>query len=255
MARISNLAGRINRHKQSGGSPIAGGTNRHGRGSYRTAPYHPRAGYRGGHGAHTPTHRNKTLVINGQNQPTDSEANANDASPTSWVSKTDRHLQLINSAVYEKNSQNRVDAIAQTQRQNQLRKDQKEKAHIMKYMQQTGNSVRSNTKAAPSQYDVFVDGIRFHVTGQGSKLVRAPGTNNPSRSTPRVTTIGGVQFYRTKNGNLVRHGIVTAHRMAAGIKKVDEPCRTFTWTGIVFSKLRDRQTCDTLKPRCGKNPN
>ena len=258
IAQIDNLAGRINRHKaqqtvqpaflprescatrvhrRSGTNTIQQGATHSARGAYRVAPY-PRGNYHGARGGRAPAYRNKTLVLNGQSRPA---PNADDPTPapttpnaSSWVTKTDRHLQLINSNVYEKESQNRANAIEQTQRNLQLRRDQNEKARLLKYLGNDSSAsvaLASNNAAPTSNYEVAVDGIRFHVTRQGSKLVRAPGMlwrsrailrrghaentagdQNPPSATPRVTTIGGVKFFRTKNGNLIRHGVAKAQR-------------------------------------------
>lgn len=35
---------------------------------------------------------------------------------------------------------------------------------------------------------------------------------NPPSATPKVAFVGGVKFHRTRNGNLVRHGIVKAQQ-------------------------------------------
>lgn len=79
-------------------------------------------------------------------------------------------------------------------------------------------------------------------------LTTVKGDVNPPSATPKTTHIGGVKFYRTRNGNLVRHGIIKAKqcvllscakhtltwiRMAGGFKKVNEQCKTFSWNGIV----------------------
>ncbi|KAK8090069.1 Zinc finger CCCH domain-containing protein [Apiospora hydei] len=276
MAQISSLAGRINRHKaqQTGhsGHPnressVTQERRRHDansiqqdathptRGAFRVAPY-PHGNYRGGRGGRAPAYRNKTLVLNGQARPV---ATSDDSTPTpttpngsSWVTKTDRHLQLINTNVFEKESQNRANAIEQTQRNKQLQKNHVEKARLMNYLgkeSMTSVTPTSNTAATPSSYEVTVDGIRFHVTRQGSKLVRATGDQNPPSATPRVTTIGGVKFFRTKNGNLIRHGVAKAQRLACGVKKVDELCKTFSWTGCaVVAICRDW----LLKGQCQK---
>ncbi|ORY66290.1 uncharacterized protein BCR38DRAFT_429802 [Pseudomassariella vexata] len=246
MNRISSLAGRINRHKAQQNDPSSGFVNHpppssNYRGSFRSAPY-PRGGYRGSGRGRAPVYRNKTLVLNGQSQtsPTDtSEANS-----PSWVSKTDRHLQLINSAVFEKESQNRTQAIEQSLRQKRLQKDRTEKTHFANYLRHNANTA-SSSSSSNTNYEVTVDGIRFQVTKQGSKLIRAP--NNPASTTPRVATIGGVKFHRTKNGNLVRHGIARAQRLAGGIKKVDVPCKTFSWTGSCPKGPLCRYTHDPTK--------
>lgn len=39
-----------------------------------------------------------------------------------------------------------------------------------------------------------------------------PDDLNPPTATPKVVSLFGVKFHRTKNGNLIRHGIVQAQR-------------------------------------------
>ncbi|KAI1470419.1 uncharacterized protein F4812DRAFT_417460 [Daldinia caldariorum] len=257
MARISKLASQINRHKAQRDG-VNSDPNPPSRAShYRAAPY-PRGGYRGGRGRPLPAYRNKTLVLNGQSRPaadtSDTSDTANEtshlASP-SWVTKTDRHLQLINTSVYEKESQQRASAIEQTHRQKQLQKNNREKAIFMNNMLQSGAIGKPvglpNTSASASPYEVVVDGICFRVVQQGSKLVKAPDDVNPPSATPKVTTIGGVKFHRTKHGNLVRHGVVKAQRFAGGVKKVNEQCKTFSWTGSCPKGPRCRYIHDASK--------
>lgn len=248
LAQINKLEGRISRHKAAQQNGARYQTENHPpyyspRGNYRTAPY-PRGSYRGR--GHAPTYRNRTLVLNGQRPSATSDATAGgdgNKANASYVTRTDRHLQLINTSVFEKDVQARASAIEQTQRQKRLQKEQMEKARVMNFLQHNASSVppvASNPTTAAAgapKYEVTVDGIRFQITKRGSKLVRAPDDKNPPSATPKVTTIGGVKFYRTKSGNLVRHGIAKAQQLACGIKKVNVPCKTFSWTGIVFSEI------------------
>ncbi|KAI1412153.1 hypothetical protein F5Y13DRAFT_163716 [Hypoxylon sp. FL1857] len=238
IAKISRLASQINRHRAQRDDLHSDPGHPSRASQYRAAPYPPRATYRG-RGRAVPTYRNKTLVLNGQSRPSaDSSEGASDPSdpPTpSWVAKTDRHMQLINSSVYEKETQQRANAMEQSYRQRQFQKNNREKAAFMASMLHGGAGGvpigLPNTPASASPYEVVVDGIRFRVVQQGSKLVKAPDDVNPPSATPKVTSIGGVKFHRTKHGNLVRHGIVQAQRFAGGIKKVNEQCKTFSWTG------------------------
>jgi hypothetical protein len=72
--------------------------------------------------------------------------------------------------------------------------------------------------STPVNY-ITVDGIRFRLSADGSKLLRDIGMNIPARdhaehaqpsidsstaATPKVATVSGVVFKRTKNGNLIR---------------------------------------------------
>jgi nucleosome binding factor SPN SPT16 subunit len=119
-------------------------------------------------------------VLNGTNQSAASsqENLALDPTTPSWVTKTDRHLQLINRDVYDREAQQRTRAIEHTHKQKQMDKDRREKMQFFRNMQQTGkdmNVAPSNQSKPASRYEVEVDGVRFHVTQQGSKLVKAPG--------------------------------------------------------------------------------
>ncbi|KAI1113112.1 hypothetical protein F5Y14DRAFT_418917 [Nemania sp. NC0429] len=257
--RISKLANRINRHKEaqnqngSYGPEYSGGA-----GSYhRPAPY-PQQAYRGGRGRFAPAHRNRTLVLNGGVQSVAPSHESHPPNPTtpSWVTRTDRHLQLINRDIYERETQQRTQAIEQTLKQKQMNKDLREKAQFLRNMQQTGNRgpvASSNPSKSVSRYEVDVEGVRFHVTKQGSKLVKAPDDLNPLTATPKVALLFGVKFHRTKNGNLVRHGIVQAQRRAGGIKKVKENCKTFSWTGICPKGPTCRYIHDTAKVAICRN--
>src|SRR5512140_1632383 len=137
LARISDLAGRINRHKnqQAGLVPrTSTGTTLDGRslvdGFQDTGPHwrRKRGGYpyyRGGSSGTAP-HRHRTLVLNGK-QPANNEPDSDapsDASTSSWITKNDRHLQLINSSIYEKDAKARTAAIEQTRRQKRRLRDE-----------------------------------------------------------------------------------------------------------------------------------
>jgi hypothetical protein len=88
--------------------------------------------------------------------------------------------------------------------------------------------------------------------------LRCLGDLNAAKSTPKTTLVGGVRFYRSKSGNMYRSGIVKAHRYGCPridleliaishdgadihgvrktglVKKINEPCKMFTTTGIPF---------------------
>lgn len=151
-----------------------------GGGSYhRSAPY-PQQAYRGGRGRFAPAYRNRTLVLNGGVQPAAPSQENQPPNPTtpSFVTRTDRHLQLINRDIYERETQQRTQAIEQSMKQKQMIKDRREKAQFFRNMQHAGKDgtvASSNSSKPVSRYEVDVEGVRFHVTKQGSKLVKAPG--------------------------------------------------------------------------------
>ncbi|KAJ1333593.1 cleavage and polyadenylation specificity factor subunit 4 [Microdochium nivale] len=254
MAKISELSGKINRHKARntpGTKPTA---------SYsRYTPYpargYPRGGYRP-----QPTYRNKTLVLNGQPQlSTPNRASDSSGAPSpasSWVTKTDRHLQLINSSVFEKETQNRSNAIEETLRQKQINRDNREKARLANHTQRMGRPAlhaSPTSSSTTSRYEIEVEGIRFVVSRGGDKLVKAQGDINPPSATPKTTHIGGVKFYRTKNGNLVRHGVIRAKQMAGGVKKVNEQCKAFSWNGSCPKGANCRYLHDASKVAICRN--
>lgn len=292
LARIGELAGRINRHKnQQAGiasaparpsshrrtSPAASDIGRDRVNSAQDPGYannYRRGGfpYGGPSASRAPIHRHRTLVLNGattQSRSGDTDSGgASDTSNPSWVTKTDRHLQLINTSVYEKETQARTRAIEETRRQKRSQKDERERARLMNHMARVGG----HSDAAPNQYEVVVQGIRFVVAKNGSKLVKVPGASDsisvpPSgshmvlgqgdsaKATPRMAVVGGVKFYRSKNGNLYRHGIVKAQRYvlcpesvrlltcfrgrhSGTVKKVQVPCKRFSMTGNFLSQPR-----------------
>lgn len=138
-------------------------------------------------------HRHKSLVLNGsgaQGLPTQAadDASSSDPQPT-WVAKTDRHLQLINSSVYEKESQARAKAMAESSNQKTWMKDEREKAKLAAYLRTApaGVAAAKPTNGSGS-FELTVEGIRFLVAKDGSKLVKAPGrlsvdmlTDEPAR--------------------------------------------------------------------------
>lgn len=192
-------------------------------------------------------HRNRTLVLN--NKAGTSLPSAKELSPDSgpsgtkpvpseveepiavqstsrWVTKRDRHMQLINSSVYDKETQARNKAIEETRRQKALHKDQREKQKIARHF---NTLTFRGGQATNVVHEISVNGLRFHVADGGSKLVRMRGENHDdgtrlfSRSqllgatdsastTPKQANVGGVTFLRSKNGNLYRSGIVKAKR-------------------------------------------
>jgi hypothetical protein len=137
-------------------------------------------------------------------------------------------------------------------------KDEMEKAKLNRHLQKAAVYSRSATGQPDAQHEILVEGIAFRVTHGGSKLVRVSSDADAAKKTPKFATIGGVRFYRSKTGNLIRSGIVKAQRYgptglatwidrvhlrlltqynvraSGAIKKIDEPCRLFSTTGTSF---------------------
>lgn len=125
--------------------------------------------------------------------------------------------------------------MQQTRLQKQQQKEHRERAKLMNHLKHTANpsTASANPSSAPS-YEISVEGIRFRVANNGSKLVKIPGAPRPSlscvrvpahqsisgdpngpKATPKMALVGGVKFHRSKNGNMYRQAIVKAHRYVA----------------------------------------
>lgn len=92
------------------------------------------------------------------------------------MTKSDRHLQLINSSIYEKDAQTRTRAIEQTRRQKLAKKDAIERAKLRKHMHRMADGDGSaNPQGSANKYEITFQGINFIVAKNGSKLVKAPG--------------------------------------------------------------------------------
>ncbi|KAI6367960.1 hypothetical protein MCOR25_004749 [Pyricularia grisea] len=278
LARIGQLAGQINRHKsqQAGvgdSAPAPNPTPSHhyhpyhsaghtsqswgrGRGSYRS---------RGARGGYIAPHRHRTLILNTNTSDATGDGSKSGATPhsatlasasaapfsasPSWVTKKDRNLQLINSAVYERESLARSIGAAEARRQKFKMLNQRERAKLLRHFQ-NGSShttmARPATNASATQYEVVIEGIKFHVAKNGSKLVKVADNNAP-KATPKQAVVGGVKFLRSRNGNMVRHDIVKAQRQNGPVRKVQTPCRMFSTTGSCTKGPLCRYQHDPLK--------
>ncbi|KAM0463891.1 hypothetical protein ACHAO4_000615 [Trichoderma viride] len=241
LARIGQLAGQINRHKSHQATyrsvPPTHHPVRHRGNAYRQAgaPY-PTRGYSGRPAA---THRHRTLHLNASASASGSASSSAAPSPApttpGWVSKNDRHRQLINANIYEKESQNRAKAIEETRQKKMKDQKRREKQRFSEFLRHQPTvdgfaSTSTNTNPAVTN-EITVNGIRFRVLDGGKKLVKTPGDPFPPTATPKMTVIAGVKFHRTKTGNLVAQRIVKDHRRSGTVKKLDQRCKIFSTTG------------------------
>lgn len=176
-----------------------------GRGGYhRGNPAH--GGYRVGK---PPTHRHRTLVLNGTtagnfaddaaSAPTSASTSASTAvSSPSWVTKNDRHLQLINTSIYQEHADARTKAIEQTRLQQLRQKEHRERNRLMNHLASSGypSDVSTDSTSAPFN-EIMVDGIKFAVVKGGSKLVKLSGTFRLFNHSPLC------QFVRSSADSLV----------------------------------------------------
>lgn len=137
-------------------------------------------------------------------------------------------MQLINTNIFDKETQARTKAMAETRRERALKRDQREKRRLEQHLQTRYATPQSSTAAAMI-HEITIDGLRFQVLNRGSRLMRIRGESFRLRdmasfwlkridaltvgsSTPKQAIVGGVTFQRSKNGNLYRSGIVKAKK-------------------------------------------
>ncbi|KAF2754081.1 hypothetical protein EJ05DRAFT_469172 [Pseudovirgaria hyperparasitica] len=254
-AKIAALSGRISQHKEHAKSshPVPKAFYKHaeyhgharGGSSWaykRGTPYGVPRG-RGGRGG-SAAHRNRTLIMKSTGG---GAANATATAPANhlvpgeenskWISKVDRHMQLINTAVYDQVSQQRTQAIAETAVQKRLQRDQLEKAKLQAHFYKSHTQPHDGFSSTDDQLDmntrkheIMIQGIKFRVLDGGSKLARCPDNTSLGLGTPKQAQVGGVKFFRSKTGNLYRAGLVKATRKQTGTKS-PELCPNFTSTG------------------------
>ncbi|KAI1913450.1 hypothetical protein LOZ12_003184 [Ophidiomyces ophidiicola] len=254
MARIGHLAGQINQHKNqlaapsrgvySGGSPY-GTHGGHHRGYSGWAPYRGR----GRPASRRPIgpHRHRTLVLNNSITTPDTTSTAPSASISNdekgdpktpqqngWVAKRDRHMQLINTAIYDQEAQARAKAIEETRKIKAQKRAERDKTKVLQFAQHAGGPVSAPdarvATAGANSYRIVVQDIPFQITKGGSKLIRLSSEGDPgfegdlraglpliddpstASTTPKKVTVGGVIFVRSKNGNLHRLGAVVSKK-------------------------------------------
>ena len=308
-ARIAALSQQIDRHKTESGPASPGGAQYpqsahphyrklglgkltsgfegRGRGSnrwtpQRGTPYGVPVGR--GRGYRPASIQNRTLVLNGRgakqssNQamsPALASPDAQQPSQTSrqapgWVTKRDRHMQLINNTVFEKKTMERTMAMQETREMRAQAREEREKSKMSSLITslrgQSTVTQPTQTQAPPS---ITVNEIRFVITDGGSKLIKTSGESiipdnaqfltpkyhkdesNLAKITPKRAVVGGVQFLRSRHGNLYRSGLVKAkgsvddivcvdetdaqmlkkYRNEKGVKKSSELCPQFCSTG------------------------
>jgi hypothetical protein len=256
------------------GFPHTSNGLRGGRGGYSSRGYSRR-------GRPPPVHRNRTLVLNKSTPTTDANSSSDNMDTSSsttnspapaWISKTDRHRQLINSSIYEKESQNRTRAMEESWKQKEKQKIQRRTFKFFRNIQHTSDVV--------DNYEIVVQGIRFRVVKNGYKLVKVPGEGsrsavtqersgrtttglclpgigdlNAAKATPKTAMVGGARFVRSKNGNMVRYELTKSQRYERSrpdlewmphsanlhqidrtrpVRKINEPCKMFSTTGTSF---------------------
>jgi hypothetical protein len=192
-AKIAALAGAINRHKQQQPAPAAHHAQSHYHNSaqpyrasqqYSSNRWAPFPASRGrGRGGYGPSFQNRTLV----------NATSGTASPPAIVQHPPQQ--------HQRDLQNR----------------------------QENNKLPQHLSTSVASRELVIEGVRFTMKEDGSKLIRVTGErrtghctiaqggllndSEPSATSPRTpkkAVVAGVEFFRTKNGNLLRSAKINA---------------------------------------------
>lgn len=167
----------------------------------------------------------------------DTEDNSRSATPNAWVTKHARHMQLINSTVYDKEAQKRVQALEETRKAKTQKKAQAEQTKVLQFARGVGRQFPAGSAAqapapgeSPGEYQIILNDIPFRVSRGGGKLIRVSSANpvhsvlveraglqlvddpKTANNTPKRVKVAGVTFVRSKNGNLHRLAAVNSKR-------------------------------------------
>ena len=174
-------SGQINLHKAQDSS-----TKPHRQ--YATSPRIPSGRGRGAHRSYPSSH---SLVLNNnkKNHPATSQAPSSSSASSAvdplrpapaYVTKHGRHNQLINTSVLERVTAQRKQAVEESQQRKVLTTNQCEQRRMNQYLKRlhpghtdavSHAAISQNTSA----HKIEIDGMRFQILKNGSKLSRVPG--------------------------------------------------------------------------------
>ncbi|KAK0322881.1 hypothetical protein LTR54_003098 [Friedmanniomyces endolithicus] len=206
-AKIAAVTGKIKQHKhhpffQPTPPPRAYHDQPHSAQPHRVdsrwSPYN-----RGGRGGFQPAHKNRTLVLSGSSAtPTPARGTPLVATASSpLVSARGTNHQLMTKDTYEREQKQRIEQEGQHRVAKSLKRNTQDQHRILSHLNSTGAAVSR---------EIAIDGIRFRLAGDGSKLTRVHDIATDNVRTPKKTTIAGVDFYRTKHDNLIRASALKA---------------------------------------------
>lgn len=85
-----------------------------------------------------------------------------------WIAKRDRHMQLINPAIYDQETQARAKAMEQSRRAKTQKRTEVEQAKVLEYARGPARVPAT----AQTGHQVFVNDVPFRIGRGGSKLIR-----------------------------------------------------------------------------------
>ena len=84
-------------------------------------------------------------------------------------------MQLINSAIFDKETRARAKAIEESRKLRAQKKAEREESKVLRHVQAIGGQTSSAMQIGlprPSSYQILIQGIHFQVVQGGSKLIR-----------------------------------------------------------------------------------
>ena len=150
-------------------------------------------------------------MLNGASASSPATFGQPDTHSPALVSSRGTNNQLMTKYTFDREQQRRMEHKEQQRAAKRQKRDARDQHRILSHLDSTG---------AGTSREMTVDGIRFLLAANGSKLTRLPGErvavndmhgrmlrdtdNSIDRVTPKKATVAGVDFHRTRNGNLVR---------------------------------------------------
>ncbi|EMC93583.1 hypothetical protein BAUCODRAFT_133464 [Baudoinia panamericana UAMH 10762] len=223
-AKIDAVTGKINLHKQQQQqSPQHGYSQRYSPQPYqgygRWTPYG-----RGGRHGYIPPVRNRTLILNGKSpspakEPMGFTETTGTPSPAALVSISSTNRTVMTKETYQREQQQRGEDEEQKRAAKRRKRSVIEQSRILRHLDSSTDYIGR---------EMVIDGLRFQLNAQGSKLTRVSDPGSSAKETPRRTKIAGVDFHRTKNGNLIRASALADPARPAPLRP---QCENFTKHG------------------------
>lgn len=192
------------------------------RGGHRWAPY-----ARGGRAGFPKIHQNRTLVLAGPQNGANAVQGDDAAASLSAVAPSPVNENFIKARRAQVNQLMKKSVFEREQKQWQEIQDTQRTAKRQKPNRDPSGDTQV-AKPAAQHRELEIDGIRFQLKDDGSKLIRVPGQLPPyhedatelnhldlattGRETPKKAKVADVEFFRTKNGNLIRAAAQNGHR-------------------------------------------
>ena len=198
-------------------------------------------------------HKNRTLVLGSTPKPTTSDSDSVNSSTTSLAdlnAATENYVstrgpgrnQLMSKDTYDREQKQKLGQIQRSGAARRQKLDRQERSRLTQHISTQGSR------------EILVDGIRFQLREDGSKLLRVTGKQETllggielkngilskvdaataAKDTPKKIKIASVDFIRTKNGNLVRANAVKGISTRLHHQKQRPQCEHFTKHGTTL---------------------